>query len=318
MKQEQLNALLRLIEQTIGRKVKTPKDFTFLASCIFDKTGETLSTSTLKRIWGYLPGYSSIRVSTLDILARLVGYEDWDAFCLQTQQAEGGTDSEDSEGDTGNEGNEDSEDSPQAPVPSALTEPQTIPRPAMSSPRTFASAVAMVLLAAVAAVLVWVFVAGRGGDGDVLYTGETFPTYATYLSRFGITPSDNWWDEPLPHHNGIFIWGPEYGNPQWHNDGDSINLMPTITEYWTPAENGQLDNPLADTLTTERNRLRLWMALRNHELRITFMKNLVDTGYVFLGVYAVDTLASDSSRIVWKRVADELDLRRLDGLEQLR
>ena len=54
-----------------------------------------------------------------------------------------------------------------------------------------------------------------------------------------------------------------------------------------------------------------------HEKRITFMKGLCGEGYTFLGVY---TLAPDSSprRLVWQRVADQIDLRNLEELESLR
>lgn len=30
----------------------------------------------------------------------------------------------------------------------------------------------------------------------------------------------DYWNQPLPHHEGIIIWGPEDHNPQWHNEGD--------------------------------------------------------------------------------------------------
>ena len=66
---------------------------------------------------------------------------------------------------------------------------------------------------------------------------------------------------------------------------------------------------------------RIWGYLqyrRMNELRITFMKDLVDTGYVFLGVYRLSLTHSDTARCVWERVADEVDLRDLDRLEKLR
>ena len=48
------------------------------------------------------------------------------------------------------------------------------------------------------------------------------------------------------------------------------------------------------------------------------MKNLTDTGYVFLGVYRTDLDQSDSTHVVWERVADECDLNNLAYLKQLR
>ena len=57
MQTQQEQALERLreeIESLVGRKMKTPKDFDFLAEQIFEKIHETVSPTTLKRIWGYL------------------------------------------------------------------------------------------------------------------------------------------------------------------------------------------------------------------------------------------------------------------------
>ena len=83
---DQEQALVRLrdvIEETVDRKMKTPKDFDFLAERIFEKIHETVSPTTLKRIWGYLSEPSTPRLSTLDLLAQFVDYKDWEAFCHQ-------------------------------------------------------------------------------------------------------------------------------------------------------------------------------------------------------------------------------------------
>jgi copper homeostasis protein len=77
---EHINLLRELVEQTANRKIKTPADFNFLAGVIMERTGETISTSTLKRIWGYIEGYDSTRNSSLNILSQCVGYRDWDTF----------------------------------------------------------------------------------------------------------------------------------------------------------------------------------------------------------------------------------------------
>ena len=72
--------LRQLIENTIPRKIKTPTDFTYLSGIIYERCRETISESTLKRIWGYIDGYDTIRFHTLSILARFVGYNDWEDF----------------------------------------------------------------------------------------------------------------------------------------------------------------------------------------------------------------------------------------------
>ena len=90
-KQKEYEAALRhVIEEAVDRKMKTPRDFDFLAEAIFEKLHQSLSASTLKRFWGYLPQYSTIRLSTLDLLAQFADYKDWDAFCQETQMGNGG------------------------------------------------------------------------------------------------------------------------------------------------------------------------------------------------------------------------------------
>ncbi|MBR1521869.1 MAG: hypothetical protein IJ635_11615 [Bacteroidaceae bacterium] len=167
----------------------------------------------------------------------------------------------------------------------------------------------------------------ESGQTQILRRGQIFKTSNDYLRLFGITASEHWWDEPLPHHEGVIIWSPEYHHPCWHNDGQPDSLMPTITEWWTPAdssdcsETADLKN-LSEAerllLTEERNAQLYFTVMRTNELRITFMKNLVDTGYVFLGIYRTDPIRSDSTHIVWERIADECDLCNLTYLQQLR
>ena len=52
MQEQALARLREMIEEAVGRKMKTPKDFDFLADQIFDKLHETVSSTTLKRMWG--------------------------------------------------------------------------------------------------------------------------------------------------------------------------------------------------------------------------------------------------------------------------
>lgn len=68
------------IEESLNRKIKTPKDFTFLTGAIWERTHETISTTTLKRLWGYVKGYDNTRDTTLDVLTRFMGYNNWEDF----------------------------------------------------------------------------------------------------------------------------------------------------------------------------------------------------------------------------------------------
>ena len=77
---QEIIKLKQLVEVSIPRKIKTPADFVYLSGVIFERCGETISETTLKRIWGYIEGYDTTRFHTLSILAKFVGYNDWDDF----------------------------------------------------------------------------------------------------------------------------------------------------------------------------------------------------------------------------------------------
>ncbi len=68
------------IEKEVKRRIMTPYDFEFLAGVIWERLHEKVSAQTLKRIWGYLDGADSTRRSTLSLLARFLGYSDWDEY----------------------------------------------------------------------------------------------------------------------------------------------------------------------------------------------------------------------------------------------
>ena len=72
--------LRREIETAVNRRLATPKDFDALREMIFSRLHILVSATTLKRIWGYLDDNVCTRRSTLDILARYVGYVDFEAF----------------------------------------------------------------------------------------------------------------------------------------------------------------------------------------------------------------------------------------------
>ena len=67
------------VEKAVGREMRTPRDFDYLTARIYDATGENLSAMTLKRFWGYLgeKNMRQLRLSTLNLLARMAGYTDW-------------------------------------------------------------------------------------------------------------------------------------------------------------------------------------------------------------------------------------------------
>ncbi len=76
--------LKQCIEENMKRKMRTPNDFVFLSGAVFDRVRETLSPTTLKRLWGYIDGADQTRNSTLDILSQFLGYRNWDDFVEKT------------------------------------------------------------------------------------------------------------------------------------------------------------------------------------------------------------------------------------------
>lgn len=76
----EIEKLKRCIEENLDRKIKTPNDFIFLSGAVWERTHETISSTTLKRLWGYVKGYGKMRDSTLEILSRFLGYESWNNF----------------------------------------------------------------------------------------------------------------------------------------------------------------------------------------------------------------------------------------------
>ena len=76
----EISELKQRIEESVGRKMKTSNDFTFLSGAIWERIHENISTSTLKRLWGYVDGADVTRNSTLEILSKFLGFKDWEGF----------------------------------------------------------------------------------------------------------------------------------------------------------------------------------------------------------------------------------------------
>ena len=179
-------------------------------------------------------------------------------------------------------------------------------------PAILFSIIALLLVGLIASVAYQAY--NKPSHKNSIYTlkiGDSFSSPHEYLKLFGINAKDKLWGQILPHHPNISVWGPEYHHPEWHNEGDKSKMMPTITEYWKP-------EGVDSVMIVQRNIDQYNHCSRLNEIRITFMKNLVDTNYVFLGVYRMSMELSDTTKCVWERVADECDLNHLDYYEQLR
>lgn len=74
-------ALMTAVEERFERKPATSTQFIMLSYAIESVTGEHISASTLKRLWGYVNSAPAPRVSTLDILSQYVGFRSFRMFC---------------------------------------------------------------------------------------------------------------------------------------------------------------------------------------------------------------------------------------------
>lgn len=80
---------LRLdIEENVKRKIRTPYDFEFLTGAIWERQHENISPTTLKRLWGYIEGADTTRRTTLCLLAKFLGYDDWEAYLQDLKNRE--------------------------------------------------------------------------------------------------------------------------------------------------------------------------------------------------------------------------------------
>ena len=84
----ELAYLLTEVENRYGRRIATTTDFESLSFVIEHQTGEQISSSTLKRLWGYVSLNPTPRIATLDILSKFVGHKNFKAFCEGLKDSE--------------------------------------------------------------------------------------------------------------------------------------------------------------------------------------------------------------------------------------
>lgn len=78
------NPIIQQIEESLKHKMLTPRDFVFLREQIYNRLRVYVSTTTLKRFWGYLDDGGQPRQSTLSILARFLGYRDYEDYAIRS------------------------------------------------------------------------------------------------------------------------------------------------------------------------------------------------------------------------------------------
>lgn len=297
--------------------MQTHKDFVFLSDAIFERTHQTVGVNTLKRLWGHLEEGATPRLSTLNILAQYAGFDDWETFVASSRNYP----PQPLEEQKAVASSHDVAEAPQLEAPT-FQEPEQ-----RSSSRKSFRFLAFIAL----------FVSVLSGAGFyvrsvrqqvaqlqdslqcvqekkyILHSGQTFTAYDDYLSLFGLKDVKEYpYFQIHPHLGWLVLWGPQYHHPNWHNDGDSARLMPTITERWAP------DSATPELIAMRGSEL-FYNGRRNNDIRLTFMKGLrPDSLFTFIGVYRFSMSQSDTTHIVWEKVADECNLQHLELLEQLR
>ena len=83
----ELAYLLTEVENKYGRRIATTTDFESLSFVIEHQTGEQISSSTLKRLWGYVSLNPTPRIATLDVLSKFVGHKNFKAFCESLKES---------------------------------------------------------------------------------------------------------------------------------------------------------------------------------------------------------------------------------------
>lgn len=89
-KKKALESILQITNCTLGYVPSTPAEFNKLSYAISQKTQQQISSSSIKRLWGYVKydGYPSR--STLNTLARFNGFKDWNSFMSEISNDDSG------------------------------------------------------------------------------------------------------------------------------------------------------------------------------------------------------------------------------------
>ena len=88
---ELLNGCLRKIENKLewsNAGEWRHSHFELLSEKIFEETKIRLSAVTLKRVWGKVSYHSFPSISTLDALARFIGYENWISYQQASEKSQ--------------------------------------------------------------------------------------------------------------------------------------------------------------------------------------------------------------------------------------
>ena len=86
-RKEDIKALIDAMEDAMGITCVTASHFEIMSQHILNHSGEYLSPTTLKRIWGYLKEDTRTRTTSLSIISRSLGFKDWNDFLKRNETA---------------------------------------------------------------------------------------------------------------------------------------------------------------------------------------------------------------------------------------
>lgn len=72
--------LIKITNKNLGFQPRTPSDFNLVILAIKKKTGQEISMSSMKRLWGYVDYTSRPSPNILNILCRFNEFDDWDDY----------------------------------------------------------------------------------------------------------------------------------------------------------------------------------------------------------------------------------------------
>ena len=74
--------IIELLREKSGNEIRLSRDCELLALDVESVTGEHIGVNTVKRLLGFIADEREPRTSTLDIIARYLGYDDWETLRL--------------------------------------------------------------------------------------------------------------------------------------------------------------------------------------------------------------------------------------------
>lgn len=77
---KKLTDLIKITNKNLGFEPQTPSDFNQVSYAVKKKTGQEISLSSIKRLWGYVSYSNSPSKNILNILSRFNDFDDWDDY----------------------------------------------------------------------------------------------------------------------------------------------------------------------------------------------------------------------------------------------